>query len=71
MCSFQSNEHIHKKVDGIRLSSILVSIDKFKAFYGINKMEKKEEKMTITSSRFHESSKMITALNASLKAVES
>ena len=30
--SFKSNEHIRKKVDGTRLCSILVSIDKFKAF---------------------------------------
>ena len=42
--SFKSNEHIRKKVDGTRLSSILVSTDKFKASYGINKMEKKRRK---------------------------
>ena len=30
--SFKSNEHICKKEDGTRLSSILVSTDKFKAF---------------------------------------
>ena len=41
VCSFKSNEHIRKKVDGTRLCSILVSTDKFKT---VNKWKKKKKK---------------------------